>query len=178
MRHILRDFILEKDLPLFHEIHSDYDSVKYYGMMPLASIDESMQLLTAYISSMHDGKSLHKVICSSDNFEYCGEIGLYNININHYRANSYCILLPQYRKKGISKAISEEFYKDVFSSTKINRIQAFVDSRNLNAKSSLKGIGYLFEGRLFQYEFDNGEYIDIDVYALLKSDYESRKYIL
>lgn len=175
MTYILRDYIFEKDLPYFHMVHSDFESVKYYGMAPSTSINESMRLLESYISSMRDGQSLHKVICSSDNNEYCGEIGLFGINEKHRRANSYCILLPQYRKKGISKAISDEFYKKIFSSTPINRIQAFVDSRNINAKSSLTGIGYSYEGRLVQFEFENDEFIDIDVYALLKSDYESRK---
>lgn len=175
MTYILRDFIPEKDLPYFYKVHSDYESVKYYGMAPSISVDESKRLLESYISSMRDGQSLHKVICSSENNEYCGEIGLFSINKKHRRANSYCILLPKYRKKGISKAISDEFYKNIFSSTQINRIQAFVDSRNINAKSSLTGIGYSYEGRLVQFELENDEFIDIDVYALLKSNYESRE---
>ena len=48
-------------------------------------------------------------------------------------------------------------------------------SRNVNAKKSLTGIGYQYEGRLYQYEFDKGEYIDIDVYSLLRKNYFSNE---
>lgn len=40
-----------------------------------------------------------KVIADATTSEYVGEIGLFNINELHHRANSYCILLPEYRKK-------------------------------------------------------------------------------
>ena len=63
----------------------------------------------------------------------------------------------------------------IFTSTSINRIQAYTDSRNVNAKKSLTGIGYQYEGRLYQYEFDKGEYIDIDVYSLLRKNYFSNE---
>ncbi|HIT15299.1 MAG TPA: GNAT family N-acetyltransferase [Candidatus Avimuribaculum pullicola] len=174
MHYTLRDIVVERDLDYFHAVHSDAESVRYYGMEPSASIVESEQLLRAYVASMSEGKSLHKVICRADTSEYCGEIGLFNMNERHHRANSYCILLPKYRKQGISRAISKVFYDYIFSTTEINRIQAFVDSRNRNAKTSLEGIGYNYEGRLAQYEYEGGEYIDIDVYSLLRKDYESQ----
>ena len=51
----------------------------------------------------------------------------------------------------------------------INRVQALVDSRNVNATNSLKGIGFIFEGKLQQYEYEEDGYIDIEVYSLIKT---------
>ena len=36
------------------------------------------------------------------------------------------------------------------------------------------GIGYNYEGRLKEYELDKGEYIDIDVYSLLRKNFYER----
>lgn len=175
MNYIIRDICIKQDLLKFHKVHSDANSMLYYGMEPASSIDKSQELLNAYASAVAQGKMIIKVIADATTSEYVGEIGLFNINELHHRANSYCILLPEYRKKGISKYISKEFYNMIFTSTSINRIQAYTDSRNVNAKKSLTGIGYQYEGRLYQYEFDKGEYIDIDVYSLLRKNYFSNE---
>lgn len=171
MNFILRDFDIEQDILQFHRVHSDPISMLYYGMEPLVSIDRSLALLNEYSLASQRGNMYRKVIADAATSEYVGEIGLFNINMQHHRAYSYCILLPEYRKKGISKYISKDFYNLIFSATTINRIQAYVDSRNKDAKMSLCGIGYKYEGRLHQYEYDKGEFIDIDVYALLRKDY-------
>ena len=174
MNYILRDYILEEDLEFFHKVHSDEDSMRYYGMEPAINIGKSQDLMATYLVAIKQGKMIHRVIADAITNEYIGEIGLFNINKQHHRANSYCILLPEYRKRGVSKYISTKFYDFVFSTTCINRIQAHVDSRNLKAKQSLIGIGYNYEGRLKEYELDKGEYIDIDVYSLLRKNFYER----
>ena len=167
----LRRFDIEKDLDLFHQVHSDPSSVKYYGMFPLSSIEQSRHMINTYIDSEYNNKSIHRVICSQDSDKYMGEIGLFNINTSHHRANAYCILLPEHRKKGISIDASILLYDEAFKTMHINRIQALVDCRNINAKKSLKGIGFSYEGKLSQYEFFDGEYIDMDLFALLKENF-------
>lgn len=167
----LRAFDEVKDIRFFHMAHSDPASMKYYGMIEFENIEQSRGLMRDYIKSESNKQSFHRVICNPVNNEYMGEIGLFNINKTHCRANAYCILLPEHRKKGVSIDASDLFYHEVFYNLGINRIQALVDYRNENAKKSLLGIGYVYEGRLSQYEFFNGEYIDIDVFALLKAHF-------
>lgn len=170
----LRRFDIEKDLDLFHQVHSDPSSVKYYGMFPLSRFEQSRNMINAYIDSEYKNKSIHRVICSQTTNKYMGEIGLFNINTTHHRANAYCILLPEYRKRGISLEASILLYDEVFRTMQINRIQALVDCRNNTAKESLKGIGFSYEGKLSQYEFFDGEYIDMDLFALLKENFYDR----
>jgi ribosomal-protein-alanine N-acetyltransferase len=167
----LRQFDIEKDLPFFHKAHSDADSMRFYGMNEFKSIDDSRKLMMEYIASEQDKKSIHRVICNSQNKEYMGGIGISNIHPIHHRADAYCILLPEYRKKGVSVEASVLLYRNVFEQLHINRIQALVDSRNENARKSLIGIGFIYEGTLHQYEFENGEYIDIEVFSLTKSQF-------
>ena len=169
-RHIiLRPFNIEKDLPFFHRLHSDANSMKYYGMHEFKSIDDSRKLMMDYIESEKNNKSVHRVICDMQHNEYMGEIGLFNIHPVHHRANAYCILMPEHRKRGVSIEASTLFYKEAFEVMQINRVQALVDSRNVNATNSLKGIGFIFEGKLQQYEYEEDGYIDIEVYSLIKS---------
>lgn len=164
----LRKFDLEKDLVLFHKVYSDPASMRYYGMHPYTVLSQSRKLIMNYIESESNGKSVHRVISDEITDDYLGEIGIFNINTVHRRANAYCILLPEYRKKGVSVEASKLFYNEIFNLWQINRIQAFVDRRNVSAMKSLEGIGFISEGMLSQYEFFDGEYVDMAVFALLK----------
>lgn len=165
---VLRCFEPEKDLLCFHRVHSDTNSMQYYGMQEFQSIEDSRKLMLDYVDSEKNYKSIHRVICEQGNTEYMGEIGLFNINPIHHRANAYCILLPEHRKRGVSIKASVLFYKEVFEEKQINRVQALVDSRNTNAIQSLIGIGFAYEGKLLQYELEKDGYIDIEVFSLIK----------
>ena len=57
---------------------------------------------------------------------------------------------------------------EAFAKINLNRVQAFVDSRNINAAKSLIGIGFNYEGELSEYEYFDGQYINIKVFALTK----------
>lgn len=169
----LRRFQIEDDLHLFHNGHSDSISMRFYGMNAFTDIEQSRKLLESYILSELKQKSIHRVIANSVTNDYMGEIGLYNINDVHNRADAYCILLPDNRHKGLSIVASRLFYKEVFDTTRINRVQAIVDTRNNEAKKSLIGIGFKYEGTLAQYEYFNNHYIDMDFFAMLKSQFYS-----
>jgi len=165
---VLRRFDIERDLQLFHKVHSDSSSMYFYGMQEFERIEESRVLMTNYIDSESNQQSIHRVIADSITNEYIGEIGIFNLNSMHHRADAYCILLPEHRKKGVSDKASSLFYKEIFESMEINRIQAMVDSRNVNAIKSLHRLGFMYEGKLSQYEFYNDEYIDIEVFAFTR----------
>ena len=164
----LRKFDIDKDLPFFHKVHSDAKSMQFYGMNEFKTLEESRNLMNSYIESEFGNKSMHRVICDTDSGEYLGEIGLFNINTSHHRANAYCILMPETRKQGVSISASSLFYREVFAKLHLNRVQALVDSRNINASKSLVGIGFNYEGKLIEYEYFDGQYIDIEVFALTK----------
>lgn len=168
---VLRKYDVEKDLPFFHRVHSDVASMKFYGMHAFISFDESRKLMNDYLLSEQSGKSIHRVICDEQRNEYLGEIGLFNIHPLHHRADSYCLLLPEQRKKGLSVLASALIYREAFEHLGINRVQALVDSRNEMAVKSLVGIGFFHEGRLRHYECIDGEYIDMEIFSLLKSDF-------
>ena len=170
-RIILRQFDIEKDLLFFHKVHSDADSMRYYGMREFKSTDESRKLMMDYVESEQRNRSVHRVICDAQNLEYMGEIGLFNIHPVHHRAEAYYILLPEFRKRGICIEASILFFKEAFEQRNINRVQVLVDSRNHDAISSFSGIGFSFEGKLQQYECEDGVYIDIVILSLIKTRY-------
>ena len=164
----LRKFDIDNDLPSFHKVHSDSKSMQFYGMKEFKTLEESRNLMNSYIESEVGKNSMHRVICDTYSGEYLGEIGLFNINTSHHRANAYCILMPEVRKRGISILASSLFYREAFAKLHLNRIQAFVDNRNVNASKSLVGIGFNYEGKLIEYEYFDGQYIDIEVFALTR----------
>ena len=168
---VLRKYDVEKDLLFFHRVHSDITSMKFYGMHAFTSLEESRKLMNDYLQSEQSGKSIHRVICDEQRNEYMGEIVLYNIHPLHHRADAYCLLMPEHRQKGLSLPASALMYHEAFEHLGINRVQALVDSRNEMAIKSLFGIGFSHEGKLRHYECVDGEYIDMEMFSLLKSDF-------
>lgn len=171
----LRDFDEQEDLEAFYSLRKDEDTMRFFGMDPMHSQSEAVQLIREYKERMEKGECFRKVICTNSK-KYIGEIGIYKIDLIHKRANSYSILLHEYRKRGVSIITASVFYKMVFDLFNLNRIQALVDPRNVNASKSLLGIGYKFEGTLRQYEYEHGEFIDLDIYSFLKKDFMLKYY--
>ena len=74
MNFILRDFILEEDLAPFHKVHSDENSMQFYGMEPATNIIESRDLMKTYFMAIKQGNMIHQVIADATTHEYVGEI--------------------------------------------------------------------------------------------------------
>ncbi len=58
-----------------------------------------------------------------------------------------------------------------FSDRNYNRIEALVDKRNIGCKKTLENNGFKLEGLLREYEFENGNYVDLEMYSILKREY-------
>jgi len=52
-----------------------------------------------------------------------------------------------------------------------NRIEAQVDSRNEGSKKVLLKNNFTCEGILREYEYENDEYIDINIYSILHKEF-------
>jgi|SRR5690606_6892303 len=99
--------------------------------------------------------------------EFMGTIGLYNWVKEHRRAEIGFWLLPPFWRQGYTFEALEEVIQYAFTQLKIHRIEAEVESLNTHSKNTLEKAGFKLEGTLKSYEIENGEFIDLDIYAIL-----------
>ena len=58
-----------------------------------------------------------------------------------------------------------------FENLGLNRIEGYVISENIKCKKALSKINFQYEGTMRESEVKNGEKINVDIYAILKSDW-------
>lgn len=173
----LGDLVLRKpkdsDAHGFIRICSDRDAMRYYG---IAGSDiktpEDAQEQIDWCNSLFGKNAGRWIITEKESDEYVGDIGFFNFDATSSKAEIGFRLVREYWNRGIVSRAVSELLKIGFRVLKYNRIEAFVDSRNEGSRRVLAKNGFVHEGRLRQYEFENNEYIDIDVFSMLKEEYK------
>lgn len=171
----LRPFCPSSDAQRLFEICSSDETVRFYGMEPMQSVSEAEQLLACYAKGMAAGTSVHWAIVDAQSGVLIGDAGIMSIDGRNRRACSYCILDSAYWGRGLSSDAMKHLFDYAFSVSPLNRIQAFIDVRNVRTAKSIEGIGFVKEGVLRGYEIDRGEYVDDAVYALTRLDWTWRR---
>jgi len=59
-----------------------------------------------------------------------------------------------------------------FQELGLHRIEGFVDSENIKCKSALEKINFTYEGTMRECEVKNGKQISVDIYSILRTDWE------
>lgn len=171
-RLILRGPLGKDKNPIF-EIHSDSDVMKYYGVKPYSSIENAQKHLE-WLEKLHREEiGLRWVITLKEENQYIGDVGFYDYEKRHNRAEIGYILGKQYWGKGIMTEAINAALEYGFNEMKLNRIQALIDPRNKASKRVAEKHGFQYEGTFRDYEYEYGEYIDLDMYSLLQRDYKA-----
>ncbi|WP_291563923.1 MULTISPECIES: GNAT family N-acetyltransferase [unclassified Clostridium] len=166
----LREANLEDAKELL-SVTNDEEVIKYYGMDPYKNIREAEDEINWFISLLKEGKGARWVIADKDTNKYIGDIGVFNFDKNHNRIEIGFKLKKEYWNKGIMTECIKKTLEFGFSDRNYNRIEALVDKRNIGCKKTLENNGFKLEGLLREYEFENGNYVDLEMYSILKREY-------
>ncbi|MEO7802303.1 MAG: GNAT family protein, partial [Ginsengibacter sp.] len=56
-----------------------------------------------------------------------------------------------------------------FETLKLHRLEAVVESMNSRSKKVMESLDFIYEGTLHESEMKNGQYIDLDYYAMINT---------
>jgi ribosomal-protein-alanine N-acetyltransferase len=107
-------------------------------------------------------------ICSLDNTIFYGAGGLNNLSKEHHKAEIGFWLLPSFWGKGLMQEAMPIICDYGFQQLNLNRIEGFVESKNSNCKKAMAKLQFQYEGTMHECEIKNGDYISLDIYAMLK----------
>jgi ribosomal-protein-alanine N-acetyltransferase len=164
------------DIDGFIEICSEEETMKYYGTSG-ALIDTKEKAIEQinWCNSLFGNNGGRWIITEEEKDKYIGDIGFHNYQKDHNKAEIGFRLKQEYWGKGIITPCINELIKYGFSDLKYNRIEALVDSRNERSKKVLLKNNFKFEGTLRDYEYENYNYINIDIFSVLKREYSIHK---
>ena len=162
--------VTKKDILDLHEYSTDPIVAKNVLWKAHSSLLETTRLVK-YLIKMYKIDELPTfVIEYKDEKKVIGTIGLNSISFQHNFAEVGYSLNRNYWNKGIMTEALEAFIKYCFEQLNLNRLEAVHECRNPASGRVLEKVGMHKEGCLRQKFNNKGEYVDVFLYAILRSD--------
>ncbi|MCE4048157.1 MULTISPECIES: GNAT family protein [Bacillaceae] len=165
--------ITKEDAADIYRYLSDKAVMKYYGMEPFQSVEETVEEIDWYSKIHMQQTGIRWGITLKGEDKVIGSCGFLNWEKRHFRSEVGFELHQQYWGQGL---VSEALHAVVdygFDQMKLVRIQALVEPPNRQSQRVLEKNNFLQEGLLRSYEYSCGKMDDLYMYSLLKTDFKS-----
>lgn len=166
--------IQRKDIVNIHKGLSDPRVTAYYAVH-FSTLEDTQEQMDWYDDLKNKGTGIWWGIYLADSGEFCGAGGFNGLDREHKKAEIGLWLLPEFWGQGIMKEVMPRLFQEGFEQLGLNRIEGFVESGNSKCKKGLEKFHFEHEGTMRQCEFKNGKFIDVDIFSILKSDYEAAR---
>ena len=157
---ILMREITDLDLENIFKGLSNPSIIEHYGIS-FNNVEETKEQMIWFA----DDRQMWWAICSIDNQTFYGAGGLNDINDVENKAEIGLWLLPDFWGRGIMKEVLPLICDYGFKNLKLNRIEGFVETENLNCKNAMSKLNFKHEGTIKNCEIKNGKAISVDIYA-------------
>ncbi len=165
----LRQFIAEDLANVFKGL-SHPDIIKYYGVS-YHSMEATKAQLDFFAGLEENETGIWWAVCSPDNSIFYGAGGLNDLKREHKKAEIGFWLLSDHWGKGIMLEAIPLICKYGFEELGLHRIEGIVETKNSNCKKAMAKLNFSHEGTMIDCEIKNGEFISLDIYAMLKSNF-------
>jgi [ribosomal protein S5]-alanine N-acetyltransferase len=172
-----KNYILRKaklnDAKALYDISHDDDVMKYYGESGsyFKSIEDAEKEIN-WMNHLFENNGARWIIAEKDTNTYIGDIGLFGFDEKNKRVEIGYKLAKKYWGLGITSNFINRVIAWGFENYEYNRIEAIVELGNEGSKKVLSTNKFQFEGVLRDYEFQNSEFIDLEMYSLLRKDWK------
>lgn len=120
------------------------------------------------------GTPTQMIFAIKKNDSLIGELKLRNIRWFNRKAELSIILKKDEQKKGIGTEIVEKIIEYAFVKMNFHRLEAEVIETNITSIKLIEKFGFRKEGVLREAKYQNGKFIDIYRYGLLKTEYNKQ----
>ena len=161
----------EEDIYQLLEFRWDKDIMKYLVHEPISK----QKQLEWFKNLSQKDLVLSIFLKGEEDMELVGTIGLYNINWVHRLATWRIRLSPVVQGKGIGYEASSMVLEYGFNTLNLHKMQSSSFADNKAIIKLLQKLGCKEEGLLRSHFYNDGEYSDVILFGLLKSDFLEAK---
>ncbi|MGE7762524.1 GNAT family N-acetyltransferase [Peribacillus sp. NPDC097895] len=166
-RLVLRELI-ESDAIDILNCFSNTDVLRYYGQYPLTSIDQVKQIVRNFSKNYDEKSGIKWGIEKKGTEGIIGTIGIQEWSPEHRRAEISYALFPVHWSNGYATEAVSKVISYGFNELGIMRIGAVVFVENKASNKLLTKLGFVNEGTLRNYMYQNDVPFDTNIYSLLK----------
>ena len=150
-------------------LRSDETVMKFIDRPKALSVDEVEEFIGKINDAVDAGDSILWAICLSDNpGKLIGTICIWQINRDHFRAETGFMLHPDYWRKGIMKEALLATIDFGFKKMKLHSIEGRINPANTSSAALLESTGFVKEAHFKENTFYDGSFIDTAVYSRLR----------
>lgn len=149
----------------------DPEVMEYYGLPPFDSTDQVLDEIAWYSKIFTQQTGIRWGITLKDEDKVIGSMGFLNWVSMHHRVDIGYELNQEYWGKGIASEALQAVLAYGFETMELERVQALIEPANLASIHLVEKQGFLREGLLRNYEYGNGKFDDLLMYAILKKDF-------
>lgn len=169
-RLLLRKITMEDAYDMFAYC-SDEEVAKYVTWNAHKNIEDTETFIASILENYQDHKPAPWGIVLKENNRLIGTVGFTSMNPIHHSAEIGFALSRNNWGKGIMTEAVKEIIKYGFETLHLNRIQAMCFKDNIASERVMIKSGMSYEGLHRQKIFNNGRYIDVKLYSILKEEY-------
>lgn len=168
-RLILRE-IVHTDIQDIYNCFSNQEVTRYYGQDPFTKIEEAEQLVELFAKNYEEKRGIRWGIELKEQRRLIGTIGFHNWAPKHRRAEFGYELHPNNWGRGYATEAASMVISYGLNDLELTRIGAIVFLGNQASNDLLTKLGFVKEGMLRGYMYQNGVPHDTNIYSLIKSD--------
>jgi [ribosomal protein S5]-alanine N-acetyltransferase len=166
-RLILTELTEYDELDIFN-CFSNPDVLRYYGQNPLTSLDQVKQIISGFSKNYDEKRGIKWGIEMKGKAGIIGTIGFQEWSPNHKRAEISYALFPEHWGNGFATEAVTKVISYGFKELDLMRIGAVVFVENEASNKLLTKLGFIREGILRNYMYQNDIPFDTNIYSLLK----------
>lgn len=157
--------ITEADTNGIFACFSNEEVTKYYGQDSLKTAEEAKQFVDFFAHNYQEKRGIRWAIERKDTKEFIGTIGFNGLTLKHKRAEIGYEIHPTHWRKGFAKEAVQEVLSYGTTELGLTRIGAVVFLENTASNQLLENLGFVKEGILKQYMYQNGVAYDTNIYG-------------
>jgi ribosomal-protein-alanine N-acetyltransferase len=168
-RLILRELV-EDDARDILNCFSNAEVLRYYGQKPLTSLDQVKQIIRNFSTNYDEKRGIKWGIEQKEIGSLIGTIGFQEWSIEHNRAEISYALFPEKWGNGFAREAVKKIISYGFEDLGLERIGAVVFVENKASNHLLTRLGFIKEGVLRKYMYQNDIPFNTNIYSLLKEN--------
>ncbi|WP_370630085.1 GNAT family N-acetyltransferase [Fictibacillus sp. 18YEL24] len=170
-RLLLRKLTVEDAQDMF-QYGSDAEVSRYVTWEAHRTLEDTKEFIQFVLKKYEKGELAPWGIVLKETNELIGTIDFVSWQINHKTAEIGYVIAQKYWGQGITTEAGKEILRYGFQNMHLERIQARCFVENGGSERVMKKLGMSYEGTLRKAMFAKGEHQDLNVYSILKEEFE------
>ena len=158
------------DAKILFSIRSHKDVSKYMDCAIPKNITDTAHRIEGYTKSFQDKSGITWVIIEKSTNTQIGDFGIWRIDQQNSRGEIGYVLHPDSWGKGYMTEALSTIIRFGFDNINLHSYEANVNTENSNSKALLLKFGFKLEARFRENFYYDGQFLDSEIYCLLKSD--------